>query len=163
MGWIVNSHQGLAGLLASSAKFRTIVGAASESAALDYIHFPYPLLGTAEAPLDDRPWGIIDDGEGTEFEEEVRRSASGSLVMTVEVPASYYSSATDDKQLWLAFAQDCDTIYDEMVENSNKANGSENYWNLAGMSKLGRPEIVPKQNGDPAEPYCSWSILCRWV
>jgi hypothetical protein len=158
MGWIVSSHQGLAGLVASSAKFRTITGAASESAALDYVHFPYPL------DADTRPWALIDSGEGTDFDEEIRLSASGSLAVTIEVPESYYSAATDDKELWLAFAQDVDTIYEQMVANSNKAKGDgTNYWNLTATSPMQMPYIVRPESGDPSEPYLTCSFLCRWV
>lgn len=158
MGRIVNSYQGLGGLVASSAKFRTIVGAANATAALDDIHYPYP------NDSDVRPWAIIDGGTGTEWEEQIRMSAGGSLMLTIEVPESYYSGYSTDKTKWLAFAGDVDDIMDQMETNSNTSKGDgSNYWNLTAISQAESPYLVLEQAGDPAAQYFTCAILCRWV
>jgi len=158
VGRIVNSYQGLAGLVASSAKFRTITGAANATAALDYIHYPYPLSSDA------RPWAILDGGTGTEWEEQIRFSAGGSLMLTIEVPESYYSGYSTDKTKWLAFAGDVDDIIDQIETNSNAAKGDgTNYWNLTAVSQAESPYLVLEQSTDPAAPYFTCAFLCRWV
>jgi hypothetical protein len=158
VGRIVNSYQGLGGLVASSAKFRTIVGAANATAALAFIHYPYPLSSDA------RPWALIDGGTGTEWEEQIRLSAGGSLMLTIEVPESYYSTPTTDKTKWLAFAGDVDDIMDQISTNSNTSKGDgTNYWNLTAISQAESPYLVQEQAGDPASQYFTCAILCRWV
>jgi hypothetical protein len=158
VGRIVNSYQGLGGLVASSAKFRTIVGAATATIALDDIHYPYP------SDSDTRPWAIIDGGTGTEWEEQIRMSAGGSLMLTIEVPESYYSGYSTDKTKWLAFAGDVDDIMDQMETNSNTSKGDgSNYWNLTAISQAESPYLVLEQAGDPAGQYFTCAILCRWV
>jgi hypothetical protein len=57
-----------------------------------------------------------------------------------------------------------DTIYEQMVANSNKAKGDgTNYWNLTAISPMQMPYIVRPESGDPSEPYLTCSFLCRWV
>ena len=167
MGRIVNSYQGLGGLVASSAKFRTIVGAANATAALDDIHYPYPNVtydDDGNPTGDVRPWAIIDGGTGTEWEEQIRLSAGGSLMLTIEVPESYYSGYSTDKAKWLAFAGDVDDIMDQMETNSNTSKGDgSNYWNLTAISQAESPYLVLEQAGDPAGQYFTCAILCRWV
>lgn len=158
MGRIVNSYDGLAGLVASSSTFRTITGAANATAALSFIHYPYPNSS------DSRPWAIIDGGTGTEWEEQIRMSAGGSLMLTIEVPESYYSGYSTDKTKWLAFAGDVDDIMDQMETNSNTSKGDgSNYWNLTAISQAESPYLVLEQAGDPAAQYFTCAILCRWV
>ena len=158
MGYIVASRQGLAGLVASSAKFRTLVGAGSEAAALPFIHYPYP------EEADNRPWAIIDNGEGTDAQDQIRLSANGSLALTIEIPITAYSAASGDQAKWLAFATDMDTIYDQLIANSNKAKGDgTNYWNLTAIEQLQQPYVPLEQNTDPNDLYCSIVWLCRWV
>lgn len=158
MGLLLTPRQGLAELVASSAKFRTITGAANAAAALEFAHYPFP------EPTDVRPWALIDNGEGTQVEEQVRFSVNGSLVLTLEVPEDYYSAQTGDKAKWIAFAGDVDTIIEQIMTNSNAAKGDgTNYWNLIAVELLQQPYRTLEQNGDVEEVYFSVMLLCRWV
>lgn len=158
MGILLGPYEGLEELVASSAKFRTITGAANATAALDKIHYPYPEDDS------ERPWALIDNGAGTEWEDVIRFSAGGALMLTIEVPKSSYTTPTTHKGKFKSFMSDADTVIAQMAANSNvqKGDGS-NYWNLTSVSKAEGPGPVDPEDGEVDAPYYTCSFLCRWV
>lgn len=158
MGLLLSPYEGLEDLVASSAKFRTITGAATATAAEDYIHYPHPEDDSV------RPWALIDNGAGTEWEDTVRFSAGGSLMLTIEIPKSTYSVPTTHKGKFAAFMADVDTIIEQMVANSNAAKGDgSNYWNLTSVTQAEGATPVDEEAGELDSPYYTCAFLCRWV
>lgn len=151
MHWLA-SHQGLESLVASSATFQTLVGAANATAAKSYIHFG----GTDGEPS--RPCALI-SVDGGNVEETTAFSASGSLLLSLEVPATQYSTGTREAR-FVAFLTDIDAILSEM--NTNGRNGTVN-WRMVGFESVTPPHLKSDFEGDPEEPYYTASFLIRWT
>lgn len=151
MHWLA-SHQGLESLVASSATFQTLVGAANATAAKTSIHFG----GTDGEPS--RPCALI-SVDGGNVEETTAFSASGSLLLSLEVPATQYSTGTREAR-FIAFLTDIDSILSDM--NTNGRNGTVN-WRMVGFESVVPPHLKSDFEGDPEEPYYTASFLIRWT
>ena len=151
MHWLA-SHQGLEGLVASSAKFQTLTGTANATAAKARVYF-------GGAPSNAvRPLAYI-TVEGGNVEHVTHGSQSGSLVLSIEVPASTYTDSTSEEDL-SDFMSDIDTILSQMEANSEARTVN---WNMVGLSSVVPPHLVAEQQDDPDAPYYAASFLIRWT
>lgn len=122
-------------LLAASARFRTVVGAANEAAALAFIH--YPEANWDATPKPTRPMAIISRVPGDQFTLQNDGSRSGTLTLAFEfgISADWLDEAnSDSKQVkylaeaGLTYENNVGKILTEMLEKSNAVKpGGGNY------------------------------------
>lgn len=152
MHWL-NSHQGLESLVASSAKFRTLVGAANADAAKGFVFYG----GTEDSSV--MPWALI-TCRGCKVLEEVSYSAQGELVLSFDVPASAYAAQSTNKAKLTAFLTDIDTILTEMRTNSR--NRSVN-WNMKSVEGVVSPRLMAPRDSAPETPFYTASFRIGWA
>ncbi len=151
MHWLP-SHQGLEDLVASSAKFRTLTGAASASAAEAFIFYG----GVDDAP--EEPRALI-SGEGASWEEVTAFSVEGSLILSIEVPATKYPTGTT-KEKFAHFLTDIDTIISEM--NTNGRDGTVN-WRMTKVVPMVGPRLLSDQETVGDKPFYVASYMVSWT
>lgn len=153
MHWAA-SHAGLEDLVASSAKFRSLTGAANATAAEDYIFYGGAPAGTQ------RPFALI-TVDGGDVRDVIATSAAGSLVLSLEVPKSEYAELSTAKTKFAAFLADIDTMLGEMRDNSRTRAVS---WNISEVESLVPPHLKEDfETDEPDDPYYAASFLIRWV
>jgi len=97
--------------------------------------------------------------DGGNVEETTAFSASGSLVLSLEFPATRYPTGTREAKFVL-FMTDIDSILSEM--NTNGRDGTVN-WRMVGFESVVPPHLKSDFEGAPEEPYYTASFLIRWT
>lgn len=146
-------------LIAASATFRTITGAGSEAAALDYIHYPEADDATATIPR-----CIIT--AGPDFSQErvghgMYRTTGSNLVF---FEFQEYDSAATLKDQYTTFLNQVGAILDECctVAGMGSAPDGVSYLNVTGWQSFMMPERCEPQHENGAF-YFSDGYLARYV
>lgn len=152
MHWM-SSVRGLESLVASSAKFRTLTGAANAEAAKAFIH----IGGVPEDESKTMPWALVFPET---FDEQVCYSQSGALTLSIEIPQTAYVSQTTRETKYVAFLTDLDTILDEMRTNSRNRSV---LWNMKSVVSSVSPYLAEDGEAEADAPFYTASFLIGWV
>lgn len=147
---------GLAALVAASATFRTVVGAASAAAALASIH--YPELDLRGANPDTRPWALI--RPGPDYYRGRMMESRGSLLLSCEFPvdSDYQASEAD---AFLEFTNNLGQIIEDMLTLANTSAGSTHYLNVVSIEYDAPPGRCDKDDF-PEVDFYGCRLLVTW-
>lgn len=120
-------------LLASSATFRALAGAADATEALESICFPFRDVETDGYQI---PGAIICHPDGAiQFRERMGREAGKlCLILSAAIPEEFVGDPQNDYLDWL---NKCGAILNEMLNNAGTPTGSGNfYWRMTGYTLI---------------------------
>lgn len=151
MHWLA-SFQGLEDLVASSAKFQSLTGAANATAAEAFVFYG----GVDDAPTEPR---ALISGEGGNWEDVIGFSAEGSLSLSIEVPATKYPTGTA-KEKFVLFLTDIDAIVSEMQTASQSR---DVLWAFKSITPVVAPRLLADQETEADAPFYVATYLVSWT
>lgn len=152
-------------LLAASATFQTLVGAADATGALEFIDYPYRDLEAGDYLI---PGGYLFDDPGLDQFQERLGKAGGQLglVLSAATSADYADVPKNDLKEWRNILG---AILSEMLANARgPAAGGGFYWGMTGWVKMGigwetKSEQSLDANPAAAQKFRVGSFILNWV